>query len=184
MSPEVKQRLRAHITDTGKFPEAIIHDVLGDVMELLGFEREHGQQCCKECFTAKEFQHDEELIRAHSKWEQVIDSECLTLLNQYRKDGGVLNLNDVTAAKLREVRAKEELDAMSPEERGQLLDKNVKKVDIFRKLPPDARKRHLEKLSDEEKLELTKSEILMITIMQHQAQQSVEDRVRQSQNVD
>merc|ERR1712083_586989 len=114
------------------------------------------------------------------RWDQTIDSECIALLNQYRKDGGVLKVNEIMAAKLREVRAKEELDKMSPEERGQLLEKNAKKVDIFRKLPIEGRKRYLEKLSDEETLELVKSEILMVTIMQHQYQQSVEDKARTS----
>ena len=45
-------------------------------------------------------------------------------------------------------------------------------MDIFRKLPAEGRQRYLEKLGDEEKLELAKSEILMV------APRCVETRVR------
>jgi hypothetical protein len=180
---EVKQRLRAHIAETGDYPTPVVHEVLGEVLELVGFEREHGQRCCREQTTA-EFENDREVINSQAKWDQTIDRECIMLLNQYRKDGGALRVNKVVAAKLREVQAQEELDTMSPEERGELVQKNAKKVDVFRKLPPEGRQRYLEKLTEEETLELTKSEILMVTILQHQHQKSVEARIRQSQNVD
>merc|ERR1740130_441544 len=40
------------------------------------------------------------------------------------------------------------------------------KVDVFMKLPVDTRKRHMEKLSADERLELISAQILIRTLMQ------------------
>jgi len=181
---EVKERLLKHIAETGAFPEPVVNELLGEVLELLGFEKEHGQRCFKDVLSTEELQKDREVMVIHSNWESRIDSVCLNLLNQYRKDGGELKVDAVVRGKLLENQAKEELDAMSREGQNLLLQKNATKVDIFRKLPGEARQRHLEKLSEEEKLELAKTEILMVTIMQHQHQQSNDARIQRSQNVD
>lgn len=181
---EVQERLLKHIAETGAFPEPVVNEVLGEVLELLGFEKEHGQRCFKDVLSTEDFQKDREAIAIHSKWESRVDSACLSLLHQYRKEGGELKVDTVVSGKLRELQAKEDLDAMSREEQSLLLEKNATKVDIFRKLPAEGRQRYLDKLPDEEKLELAKTEILMVTIMQHQHQQSIQARINQSQNVD
>lgn len=183
-TPPVEERLLKHITETGAFPEPVINELLAEVLELLGFEKEHGQRCFKDVLSTEEIQKDREVMAIHANWESRIDSVCLRLLSQYRKDGGELKVDAVVRGKLLELQAKEQLDAMSREEQSLLLQNNATKVDIFRKLPVEARQRHFEKLSEEEKLELAKAEILMVTIMQHQHQQSVDARIQNSQNVD
>jgi len=87
-------------------------------------------------------------------------------------------VDDEVKGKLLELQAKEELDAMSFEERTRLLERNAKKVNVFRGLPPDGRKRYLERLADEDKLELAKSEILMMTLVQSQQQNLAPDPSR------
>jgi len=167
-APEVRERLRKHIWETGTMADPVVNEVHGDVMELLGFDREHGQHTFKELGATNEFKNDREVAISYARWRGKISNVCLTLMNEYRKQGGELNVEDEVKEKLLELQAKEELDAMSFEERNQLLEKNAKKVNIFRGLPPEGRTRYLERLKEEEKLELAKSEILMMTLLQAQ----------------
>lgn len=177
-SPEVQDRLRTQIKDTGAMPTGIVNEVHGDVMELLGFERTHGQRSFEEFGASKEFEKDREVAVSCARWRGKASSTCLKLLNEYWKNGGCLNVDDDTRNKLLELQAKDDLDSMSFEERAQMLEKNAKRVNVVRGLPLESRKRYLEKLGDDEKLELVKSEILMATLVesqqyqQHLAQQS------------
>jgi len=169
-SQEVRDRLRKKIKETGAMPDFVVNELHGEVMELLGYDREHGQRCFKDFGTANEFAHDREVAVCYARWRGKTSTVCLTLLNEHRKEGGELNVDEDVVAKLLELQAKDELDAMSFEERSQLLEKNAKRVNVFRGLPPEARKRYLERLAEEEKLELSKSEILMVTLLQGQQQ--------------
>lgn len=163
---EVREKLRDHIKDTGAMPDTVVNEVHDDVMELVGFEREHGQNCFKELGTSGEFANDRDIAVGFARWRGKTSSVCLKLLNEYRKDGGELNIDDHVKDKLLELQALEELDTMSLDERAELLKNNAKKVNVIRALPFEARKRYLEKLSEEEKLDLAKSQMLMARLAQ------------------
>lgn len=167
--PDVKERLEKHVLTEGSLPEDIINEIHQDVMELLGYEREHGKACFEKL--GEDFAEDREVAQNYQMWQRKTSVACLSLLRRHQKDGGELNVEDGVLAQLLEMRAREELDVMSPEVRGELLQKNGKKVQIFRSLPQDGRKRYLERLPEEEKVELFKSEILLTSVMQMQQQQ-------------
>uniref|UniRef100_A0A7S1WFY8 Uncharacterized protein n=1 Tax=Alexandrium catenella TaxID=2925 RepID=A0A7S1WFY8_ALECA len=167
-TPEVRERLRISVAEKGAMPDAVVNEVHGEVMELLGFEAAHGQSCFEELGKANEFWKDREVAVGYARWRGKTSSICLRLLNEYRKMGGELHVDDEVKEKLLELQAKDELDAMSVDERAQLLERNAKKVNVFRGLPDEGRRRYLERLSDQEKVELAKSEILMVTLMQAQ----------------
>jgi len=171
---DVQERLTAKIKETGRMPDTVVNEVHDEVIELLGFDREHGQACFKDFGNSNKFAKDRDVAVAYARWRGKAANVCLMLLNKYRLDGGQLNVDDEIKGKLLEQQAREELDHMSTEERAQLLQKNAKKVNVFKGLPPDGRKRYLEKLGDNEKIELAKSEILMTTIQQYQQQQLVQ----------
>lgn len=168
---EVQERLRSSIRETGAMPETVLNQVHGEVMELVGFEREHGQRCFAELGTNKKFAEDREVATAFARWRKKNSDACLALLGQFRKEGGELKLEDEVKNKLIEMQAKEELDDMSFDDRSVLLEKNALKVNVVRKLPAEVRMKHLEKLSDQEKLELAQCEILMSTLVQSQGWQ-------------
>merc|ERR1711871_1227087 len=67
-------------------------------------------------------------------------------------------------------KATEEIENMTPKERGELINKMQKKISIFAQLPPDDRERHMSKLSDDDKLEFVKAQILIISVMKQQWQ--------------
>mmetsp|Transcript_73883 Transcript_73883/g.131095 ORF Transcript_73883/g.131095 Transcript_73883/m.131095 type:complete len:312 (-) Transcript_73883:30-965(-) len=165
---EVQERLRSHIKETGTMPDTVVNAVHDEVMELLGFDREHGQSCFQDLGSRREFDNDQEVAMAYATWRGKTRNVTLSLLNEFQKGGGELKLDEELKSKLLDLQAKEELDNMSFEERAKLLEKNAKKVNVFRNLPPEGRQRYLERLQDREKLELAMSEILMITLLQNQ----------------
>eukprot|EP00747_Dinoflagellata_sp_TGD_P186988 gnl/TRDRNA2_/TRDRNA2_44420_c0_seq1.p1 gnl/TRDRNA2_/TRDRNA2_44420_c0~~gnl/TRDRNA2_/TRDRNA2_44420_c0_seq1.p1 ORF type:complete len:309 (+),score=69.80 gnl/TRDRNA2_/TRDRNA2_44420_c0_seq1:60-986(+) len=174
---EVRERLREHIKNAGSMPDAAINEVHSESMELLGFDREHGQRCFENFGKQKKFEQDRELAMSYARWRSKTSSVCFELLNEHRKAGGELHVTEEVKAELMQLQAKEELEAMSFDERNDMLEKNAKKVNVFRNLPDEARKRYLERLSEEEKMELAKSEILMMTLVERKAnmlQRSVE----------
>lgn len=181
---DVKQRFRTYVAANGDYPAPIIDEVLGEVLELLGFERDHGRSCCKKILETKSFPKDPELVQGHSQWTARIEHDSLMYLREHQKSGGELKCGEVVIAKLLEKQAKEELDTMSPEERGQCLEIGVKKLKILSGLPQEGRTRYLEKLGHEEKVELAKAEILYANVMQQRQQQSVDAQVAQCANVD
>jgi len=167
---EVRERLTEKIKETGKMPDPVVSEVLDEVMELLGFEREHGQCSFQKFGASKEFQKDQEVAIAYQRWRGKTSNVCFELLNKHRREGGELNVDDDVQGKLLELQAKEELDGMAPEDQARLIEKNAKKVSVVSGLPVEGRLRYLAKLSEEEKLELAKTEILINTLQQLQQQ--------------
>ena len=168
---EVQDRMRKHIKSTGSMPNSIVNEVHDEVMELLGFDKNHGRASFENLGKQKLFEQDREMAVAVARWRGKSTSVCLKLLSEHRKEGGDLNVTEEVKAELLQMQAKEELDAMSFDDRARLLEKNAKKVNVFRNLPDEARERHLAKLTQEEKMELAKSEILMMTLVQSRQQQ-------------
>lgn len=170
--PEVRDRLRVGIRESGAMPQDVVNDLHGEIMELLGFERAHGLSCFQQMGTSQTFQNDPEVATAYGRWRGKTGNICLMLLQEFRKSGGDLHVDDEVKGKLLKVQAKEGLDAMTMEERTALLEKHAKKVNVFRGLPADARKRHMDRLSENERLELVQAEILMLTVQQLREQQA------------
>eukprot|EP00746_Dinoflagellata_sp_MGD_P166972 gnl/MRDRNA2_/MRDRNA2_97236_c0_seq1.p1 gnl/MRDRNA2_/MRDRNA2_97236_c0~~gnl/MRDRNA2_/MRDRNA2_97236_c0_seq1.p1 ORF type:complete len:306 (-),score=86.68 gnl/MRDRNA2_/MRDRNA2_97236_c0_seq1:153-1070(-) len=167
---EVKGRLSQKIKETGKMPDPVVSQVLDEVMELLGFECQHGQRSFQKFGASKEFQKDQEAAIAYQKWRGKTASVCLELLYKHQREGGALDVDEDVKGKLLELQAKEELDNMAPEDQAHLIEKNAKKVSVVSGLPTEGRLRYLAKLSEEEKLELAKTEILINTLQQLQQQ--------------
>lgn len=169
-APEVQSRLSDHIKATGTLPDSVANEVHDEVMELLGVERLHGQACFKKLGESQDFGKDRQVAIGYARWRGKTSSVCYSLLNEYRKSGGELNVDDEVREKLLEVRAQEELGAMSQEERAQLLQRNAKKVNIIQSLPPEGVARWLGQLNDEARLEIGMCQLLMERIVQSQQQ--------------
>merc|ERR1712048_855150 len=68
--------------------------------------------------------------------------------------------------------AKKEIEEMTPEERGELITKMQKKVEVFMNLPPEGRASYMQKLQEGDKLEFMKTQILLMSqLQQMQARQ-------------
>eukprot|EP00930_Biecheleria_cincta_P079706 TRINITY_DN6760_c2_g1_i1.p1 TRINITY_DN6760_c2_g1~~TRINITY_DN6760_c2_g1_i1.p1 ORF type:complete len:334 (-),score=80.14 TRINITY_DN6760_c2_g1_i1:59-997(-) len=168
--PEVRERLRKHVQETGTMPEPVVNEVHEEVMELLGFDRRHGLSCFQEMGGSSEFTKDQDIAVSYARWRGKTRRVCLQILRAHQEDGGELNVDLEVKGKLIELRAKEELDVMTIDQRVELLNRNAKKVNVLRGLPSEARQQYLAKLQEGEKLEIAKSEILMMTLAQSQHQ--------------
>merc|ERR1712083_1229699 len=82
---------------------------------------------------------------------------CLQILRAHQEEGGELNVDLEMKGKLLELRAQEELDHMTIDQRAELLQQNAKKVNVLRNLPSEARQQYLQRLQEGEKLEIAKS---------------------------
>lgn len=170
---EVQERLRRQVRETGGMPETVMNDVHCEVMELLGYDREHGRQCFSTFGTSKQFAEDRDVAIRFARWRDKNSTVCIKLLNQYRQEGGELHVDDEVRNKMLAEQAKEELDKMSLDERAALLERQAKKVNVIRGLPDAARVRYLERLPEQEKLEIAQADILMITLTQSRRDQQL-----------
>lgn len=171
--PEVRASLCEHVKNTGAMPEATLNALHDGVMELVGFERAHGQRCMRELGSSERFNSDREVAMSVARWRGKSRDVCLNILEEYREEGGQLNVDETVELRLLEMRAQKALQSDSVEERAEILKKNAHKVKVLRALPPDGQDRYWEKLKDTEKLELAKCEVLMAAVAQHQQEQLV-----------
>jgi len=176
-SKDLREQLEKEIAETGDFPNKSLNASRGSVMELLGYDVEHGLKCFADL--GDDFPDDKDMANAYENWQRKAHGLCLQLVYAYKKGGGEVKGGEGLVLKLLEIQAHQELDAMSREDCSALLDKNAKKVQTFRALPQDGRERYMEKLPEAEKLELMKSEILLMAVMQNQKQQAMIEARRQ-----
>jgi len=176
-SKELREELVKDIAESGDFPNKTLNGARASVMQLLGYDVEHGLKCFADL--GDSFPDDKEMAGAYESWQKKAHGLCLQLVYEYKKGGGEIKGGVGLVLKILEIQAHHELDAMSREDCSALLDKNAKRVQTFRSLPPEGRERYLEKLPEAEKLELMKSEILLMAVMQNQKQQAMLEARRQ-----
>jgi hypothetical protein len=167
--PETAVRLKKHLEETGKPPNTVIIDMQKDMLEVLGYEREHG--CAMLSNITKDFPNDKELHARFEGWRQKATQTCMSVMKAHQIMNGTMPTNpfgDNPELQKLQAKAKEEIEAMSPQERGKLLEKMQKKVQVFAKLPPEGRVKHMQKLPEEERLEFVKTQILLMSMMQQQ----------------
>ncbi|CAE7717957.1 unnamed protein product [Symbiodinium pilosum] len=168
--PEVQEKLRRKITETGALPETVANEVHDEVMELLGFEVAYGHSCFAEFGASQEFASDKEVAKAYARWRGHSSEIMFKMLYDYWQSGGELHVDAVVKHQMMKHGAKAQLNNMSNEERRSLLETSIDKVNVFSKLPPEGRQRYLERLEDQELLEFTKGEILVATLVQSRQQ--------------
>lgn len=170
--PEFQEKLMRHIEETGKPPNELIVNMQRDWLEVFGFEKDFGCRQLSTVQTSASFKKDEELQKHFQRWMQVAQGTCMQLLKAHQMCSGRFPaefMGDNPLMLKHGKQAKEDLDAMTPEERGALLNEKMKKkITIFAQLPPEAREKHMSQLSEEDGLEMLKAQILMMSVMKQQ----------------
>lgn len=167
--PEFQEKLTQHIVDHKSPPNELIVKMQKDMLEVLGFEREYG--CRQLSDIGKNFKDDKELHMHFQRWQQVAQSTCVKLVQMHLMQSGdapVEPFGNNPLMKKHAEKAKEQLDKMSASERGELVSKMQKKIQIFSQLPADTRATHMERLSEDDQLEFVKAQILMVSVMKQQ----------------
>jgi len=161
---DIKARLKKYCAEHGCLPDPVVEEVHNEMFENLGFEAKFA----KEKFTemGATMKEDSDLVANLNRWQRNTSGICMDLLREAMSEGTELKCKDEVKVRILEVVAREALASMTPEDRGALLNKNGKKVQIFRGLPAEDRQRHLEKMADEDKIDLMKTELLVLNVMQ------------------
>lgn len=171
--PEVREVMIKHAQATKELPNKVIIKIQRQLLEVFGFEQNHG--CAMLSKIAQDFPDDMELHKRFQMWQGKAKQTCM----QVMQSAGIQVVmpptnpfgNDPEMKELHE-KAMQEVSTMSPEARGELVQKTQKRFEVFSKLPPDARMNHVKKMMGADKLEFVKAQILMMSMMQqHQMQQ-------------
>mmetsp|Transcript_22778 Transcript_22778/g.53158 ORF Transcript_22778/g.53158 Transcript_22778/m.53158 type:complete len:352 (+) Transcript_22778:61-1116(+) len=166
---EMHLKLMKHLQKTGQMPNQLIIDAQRDLLEVLGFEKNHGCQCLSKL--GVDFPDDKELAARYQQWHSRAQGACMRAVKEHQGSGGQLpqaSFNVSPDLQSLQPAARESLDKMTPEERGELIQKMQKKVMVFMNLPPEGMKRYCESLSAEDKLEFVKGQLLLVSRMQQQ----------------
>lgn len=167
--PETIQELMAHLVRTGQVPNNIIIQMQRSMLENLGFEADHG--CDQLGRIPQVYSEDKELLGRMQAWMHKAQTTCMRVVKMHQLSGGKApQMQPQGPPEMMKFypEAKEACDKMTPLERGELLEKFQKRFEIFGKLPPPARNEYFTKLTDEDKLEFAKVQILMVHLMKQQ----------------
>merc|ERR1719356_1504761 len=165
-TPEFHMALLQHCSTTKdrELRGRYIADMQRDMLETLGFEREHGCKMLERI--PQDFPEDQEMSFRMRGWVEKAQKKMLMIEQQILGKQMAEEMEKNPDMK----RAREEVEGMTPKERGELIERMGKKVQVLQGLPEAARKQHLEKLVESDRLEYMKAQILAFSVMQQQAQ--------------
>lgn len=166
-----QEQLLRHLREVGTMPNQIIVEAQRDLLEVLGFEREHGCRCLSRIM--EDFPDDQELHRRCGSWQHHAKSALMNAVSKHQASGGSMPGGAFARGvppvmKELQQRAMQEVQAMSDQEKQEVAKKMEKKFQVFMNLPEEGRMRHLMNLSEEDRLEFAKAQIVLINIMQQQ----------------
>lgn len=182
--PETQEELLKYIAMEGKVPNDVIIGMQTDLLEDLGFEKEHG--CAMLSRIPQDFPKDAEVGQKMQMWKTKASQTCMAALKAHQAGGGELlkmpmmpQLDKEFAEEMETFgsQAREEISKMSEEQKRSFMDeKTLKKMQVFQKLPPDGRMGYVKRLANDEKLEFVKTQMIAADLMkrQYQEQQSAQ----------
>lgn len=166
--PEFIASLASHMEETQQLPNKLIVEAQRDLLEVLGFERDHA--CAVLSNIPKDFSDDRDLLWKFQMWQQKAQMTCMKAVQMVKTAVSNDVLNGY-ADDIREAACKA-IQAMTPAERGEFLMKLQPKLEVIQKLPPERRQDYVMKMSRDDRIELEKAQILIVSMhKQHMMQQ-------------
>jgi len=161
--PETEQRLSEHFQAKKEVPNQLIIDIQREMLEILGFKADHGCQLLSQI--PETFQGDKELLSRFSMWQRKAHMTCMQVVH---KAAGT-QLKESLVSNPDMAVAKQQIDEMTPEQRGDHLQRMQQRIQVFMNLPHERRKQYLQDLPAGDRLDLLKAQLLMVAAMQQQA---------------
>lgn len=171
--PETKEALLKHLTTECKVPNELIIDMQTQLLEDLGYEKEHG--CAMLSRVPQDFPNDAEVHQKMQMWKMKASQTCMAAVKAHQDAGGELpQLSgmpqvDPQLAKEMEAfvpKARDAVANMSMEEKSSFFDeKRMKKLQVFQNLPPEGRVAYVQRLGSDEKLEFMKMQMIAADMM-------------------
>jgi hypothetical protein len=176
--PESFEKLVKYYEMTKQYPNQMIIDWQRELLEVLGFEANHG--CTMLSKVGSEFYPgDKDLGQHYSNWRMKAESTLVSAVRMVQAEQAMNGLTGAVPegsepppelkemAQLRE-RAEQEIAGLSDEEKSELLAKGKKKIEVFSKLEPENRLEYMSKRSEEEKLQMIKVQMMLVAEMRAQ----------------
>eukprot|EP00421_Protoceratium_reticulatum_P061805 CAMPEP_0168495060 /NCGR_PEP_ID=MMETSP0228-20121227/71545_1 /TAXON_ID=133427 /ORGANISM="Protoceratium reticulatum, Strain CCCM 535 (=CCMP 1889)" /LENGTH=295 /DNA_ID=CAMNT_0008511873 /DNA_START=36 /DNA_END=920 /DNA_ORIENTATION=+ len=169
--PETYERLTNCMMEKKQVPNQEIIQMQREMLEVLGFEQDHG--CTVLSRVLQDYPDDKELRHRFQVWQQKAQQTCMLVVKKHQMSGGEMPDGPFGVSPSPEMaemsaEAKKGLETMTPAQRGELVQRMQKKLEVFMKLPPEGRLSHLKKLPEAERLEFLQGQILMVSIMKDQ----------------
>ncbi|CAE7397849.1 unnamed protein product [Symbiodinium natans] len=167
--PDTHKELLTYLAVQKKVPNELIISMQRELLEDMGFEQEHG--CAVLSRIGQDFPNDAEMAQKLQMWKSKAEQSCMRAVRAHQEAGGELPemqtmvIDKELSAAMEKVipKAKEQIGAMSEEEKNAFLgEKAMKKMEVFQQLPPDGRLAWIKRLSDEDKLEFVKIQVLFV----------------------
>jgi len=167
--PETREVLAKHLQETTEVPNKLVVEIQRDMLEVMGIEKEHG--CKMLSRIGSDFPDDKVLHGRFNGWRMKAQSACMEVVKAYQASGGQMPGGFITMSpdmREKEAEVRKELDAMPEEKKQELLGKYQPKVEVFMKLPLQNRMEYMEKMSDDDRPDFLKAQMLLVGIMQKQ----------------
>ena len=157
--PSTRELLADQFKRTKQPPNELIIKLQKDMLETLGFEREWA--CGKLNRIGQDFGEDRELVQGMQAWAAMAQQAC----RRAQADGDPSLRPD--SKEMRQIvelqaKARQELATMSSSDKAAFLKKLGKKVEVFNRLSAPDRVRYVMKLSEEERRDFVKAQVLMM----------------------
>lgn len=176
--PETHKELLTYIAEQKKIPNELIISIQRELLEDLGFEQEHG--CAVLSRIGQDYPNDVEVTQKMKIWKSKAEQSCLRAVKAHQDAGGeapempttpVVDKDLALAMEKVIPKAKEEVSKMSEEEKQAFLgEKAMKKLEVFQGLPSDGRLAWVKRLSDEDKVDFLKTQMLFVENLKKQMQ--------------
>merc|ERR1719277_1611228 len=89
--PETHERLVKHMQKTKQLPNQIIINMQRDLLEVIGFERDHG--CAMLSRIGQDFPDDKELHMRFNGWRKKAEATCRRCAISHKEQGGKLDMS-------------------------------------------------------------------------------------------
>lgn len=170
-------QLKKEFDRTGQMPNQMIVDAQRDMLEVLGFERDHGCECLSKQMD-QNYRDDKQMVGKFKQWQQTAQRTCMALMgkgagkcNQKGAVGHQHSAAQMQVAKeLQDVMpdAKTQLIEMSPEDRGIFLTEMQPKLQEFMALSLDDKVSFIKTMPKADKIEFSKAQLLVASLARDQ----------------
>ncbi|CAJ1380530.1 unnamed protein product [Effrenium voratum] len=171
--PETRETLLTYLAQHGKVPNEVIIKFQTDLLEDLGFEKDHG--CAMLSRITQDFPKDPEIAQKMQVWMKKASQTCMSAVKAHQEGGGQLPQTPMMPMVDKELteemqrfiaEARESVAKMSVEEKKSFMnEKTFKKMQVFQNLPPEGRVGYVKRLGDDEKVEFMKTQMIAVELM-------------------
>lgn len=166
--PEFQKGLRDYLDRTKMVPNELVQDAQRELLETIGFQRDHGCKCLSK--VQEDFPDDREVLLAFQQWQKMAESTCTGVVRQWVLDTGEQpQMNGEMAEMMaKHKRINAEIADMSADEQEDVLARMQPIVEACMKLSPQERISLVQDFDDVARDDFMKAQVLLMAKMKAQ----------------